>query len=257
MGTPLRVVIAGGGTGGHLYPGIAVARELLARRPGTQISFAGTAQGLEARVLPRAGFALDLIRSVGIKGKSIVDRARGAWLVPASLWDAWRVVSERRPHLVIGVVATAPGPVVLLAALRGLPRWCRANAVPGLTMPALAVRRSAAVTFDSTREYFGGKAFVSGNPVRPGSSSRSALWQRQALMTTHRLPVLNFWRLSGRARDQRAMVGSGGMAADSRIITHQTGERDVESARSLPAQNFRPKSSRSCTAWDGGFDKRT
>src|SRR3981081_2542108 len=99
----LRIVIAGGGTGGHLYPGIAVARELLARRAGTQISFAGTAQGIEARVLPREGFALDLIRSGGLKGKSIVDRARGAWLLPASLWGAWRVVSRRRPHLVIGV----------------------------------------------------------------------------------------------------------------------------------------------------------
>ena len=74
----LRVVIAGGGTGGHLFPGIAVARELLARRPGTEVSFAGTARGIEARVLPREGFELDLIRSGGIKGKSIGGRARGA-----------------------------------------------------------------------------------------------------------------------------------------------------------------------------------
>ena len=76
----LRVVIAGGGTGGHLYPGIAVARELLARRPDAQVSFAGTARGIEARVVPREGFALDLIRSGGLKGKSLADRAarRGA-----------------------------------------------------------------------------------------------------------------------------------------------------------------------------------
>ena len=75
MNEPLRVVIAGGGTGGHLYPGIAVARELLARRPDARISFAGTARGIEARVVPREGFALELIRSGGIKGKSI-DRPR-------------------------------------------------------------------------------------------------------------------------------------------------------------------------------------
>ena len=73
---PLRVVVAGGGTGGHLYPGIAVARELLSRRPDAEVSFAGTARGIEARVVPREGFALDLIRSGGIKGKSIADRAR-------------------------------------------------------------------------------------------------------------------------------------------------------------------------------------
>src|ERR1041385_3752249 len=99
----LRVVIAGGGTGGHLYPGIAVARELLGRRPSAQISFAGTAKGIEARVVPREGFALDTIRSGGLKGKSIADRARGASLLPLSLVDAWRIVSARRPDLVIGV----------------------------------------------------------------------------------------------------------------------------------------------------------
>ena len=98
MTGPLRVVIAGGGTGGHLYPGIAVARELLARRPDAQVSFAGTAHGIESRVIPREGFPLDLIQSGGLKGKSIADRARGAPLLPASLAGAWRIVSARRPH---------------------------------------------------------------------------------------------------------------------------------------------------------------
>ena len=93
----IRVVIAGGGTGGHLYPGIAVARELLSRQPAAQISFAGTAKGIEARVVPREGFALDLIRSGGIKGKSLVDRARGASLLPLGLVDASRIVTARRP----------------------------------------------------------------------------------------------------------------------------------------------------------------
>src|SRR5438552_1826357 len=96
----LRVVIAGGGTGGHVYPGIAVARELLARQPDAQVTFAGTSRGIEARVVPREGFSLEVIRSGGLKGKSIVDRARGASLVPLSLVDAWRVVSARRPHVV-------------------------------------------------------------------------------------------------------------------------------------------------------------
>src|SRR4051795_10931277 len=119
-GTPLRVVIAGGGTGGHLYPGIAVARELLARRPDAQVSFAGTAQGIEARVVPKEGFALDLIRSRGVKGKSAIDRARGAALIPLGLADGWRIVSLRRPSLVIGVGGYSSGPIVLVAALRGV-----------------------------------------------------------------------------------------------------------------------------------------
>src|SRR5437870_8789413 len=165
----LRVVIAGGGTGGHLYPGIAVARELLSRRTDAEVTFAGTARGIEARVVPREGFALDVIRSRGIKGKGIADRLRGALLLPASLVDAWRVVSRRRPDLVIGVGGYSSGPVVALAAMRGVPTMLlEQNAVPGLTNRLLArVVRAAAVTFESTRHFFGDKAFVSGNPVRP------------------------------------------------------------------------------------------
>src|SRR5436309_1974826 len=165
----LRVVIAGGGTGGHLYPGIAVARELLSRAADAEVTFVGTARGIEARVVPREGFALDVIRSRGIKGKGIVDRIRGASLVPASLVDAWRVVSRRRPQLVIGVGGYSSGPVVALAALRGVPTMLlEQNAVPGATNRLLSrVVRAAAVTFETTRQFFGDKALVSGNPVRP------------------------------------------------------------------------------------------
>src|SRR3954463_1821742 len=95
----LRVVIAGGGTGGHLYPGIAVARELLSRQPDARVTFAGTARGIEARVLPHEGFELDVIRSGGLKGKSLLDWARGALLVPLGLLDASRLLSARRPDL--------------------------------------------------------------------------------------------------------------------------------------------------------------
>src|SRR5262245_8864185 len=118
---PLRVVIAGGGTGGHLYPGIAVARELLTPRADAVITFAGTARGIESRVVPREGFTLDLIRSGGLKGKSFADRLRGVLLVPVGLADAWRILSQRRPHLVIGVGGYSSGPVVLAAALRRTP----------------------------------------------------------------------------------------------------------------------------------------
>src|ERR1041385_3643953 len=178
----LRVVIAGGGTGGHLYPGIAVARELMARRSDAQLSFAGTARGIESRVVPREGFALDLIRSGGLKGKSLADRTRGASLLPLGLIDAWRIVSARRPDLVIGVGGYSSGPVVLVASLRGVPTMIlEQNAVPGLTNRLLArFVRAAAVTYESTRSFFGEKAVVSGNPVRPeffdiaGPSAREA-----------------------------------------------------------------------------------
>lgn len=164
----LSLVIAGGGTGGHLYPGIAVARELLRQVPGARVSFAGTARGLEARVVPGEGFDLDLIRSAGLKGKSIAARLRGAALLAPSMLDAWRVISRRRPSVVVGVGGYSSGPVVLLAALRGVPTMVlEQNATPGFTNRVLArVVRAAAVSYESTLAYFGARGFVSGNPVR-------------------------------------------------------------------------------------------
>jgi UDP-N-acetylglucosamine--N-acetylmuramyl-(pentapeptide) pyrophosphoryl-undecaprenol N-acetylglucosamine transferase len=233
----MRVVIAGGGTGGHLYPGIAVARELLARRPDAEISFAGTAKGIESRVIPREGFALDTIRSGGLKGKSIADRARGAALLPVSLADAWSVVSTRRPDLVIGVGGYSSGPVVLMAALRRTPTMLlEQNAVPGLTNRLLArVVKAAAVTFDSTRTFFGAKGFVSGNPVRPEFFAAAGPHQEsahddQATVTR----VLVFGGSQGAHAINVAMVEAASRLAAGGAhlrVTHQTGERDVDMVR--------------------------
>src|SRR3954462_1117081 len=233
----LRVVIAGGGTGGHLYPGIAVARELLARRPDTVVSFAGTAQGIESRVVPREGFPLDVIRSSGVKGKSFVDRARGAARVPFSLADAWRVVSARRPSLVIGVGGYSSGPIVLVASLRGVPSMLlEQNAVPGLTNRVLSrFVRAAAVTFDSTRAFFGAKAFVSGNPVRPEFFAASGPHQESALDDqTSVTRVLVFGGSQGAHAINLAMVEAASQLAAGGSplrLVHQTGERDVEMVR--------------------------
>ena len=126
------MLIAGGGTGGHLYPGVAVARELLARVPGSTVTFVGTAAGIESRVIPREGLTLDTIRSAGLKGKSPAALLRGLLLLPLSAWDAWRVVTKRRPSVVIGVGGYSSGPVVALAALRGVPTLLmEQNATPG------------------------------------------------------------------------------------------------------------------------------
>ena len=233
----LRVVIAGGGTGGHLYPGLAVARELLARRPDAQISFAGTARGIEARVVPREGFALDLIRSGGLKGKSIVERVYGSLLLPLGLADAWRIVSQRRPHVVVGVGGYTSGPVVLVAALGGVPTMLlEQNAVPGLTNRLLApFVRAAAVTFESTQTYFGSKAFVSGNPVRPEfletvAPNKEPVADARASITR----VLVFGGSQGAHAINVAMAEAAAELAAGGPhlhLTHQTGERDVKMVR--------------------------
>lgn len=237
MGTELRVVIAGGGTGGHLYPGIAVARELLAERPGAIVTFVGTTRGIESRVVPREGFELDTIRSGGLKGKSIADRARGASLIPLGLLDAWRVVSRRRPHLVIGVGGYSSGPVVLIAALRRLPTMLlEQNAVPGLTNRLLShVVRAAAVTYESTGAFFGAKAFVSGNPVRAEFVSAGAA----GAVVGESVPASGVGILvcggsQGAHAINLAMVdaaaGLANLAVALRVV-HQTGESDVDMVR--------------------------
>lgn len=238
---PLRVVIAGGGTGGHLYPGIAVARELLRRRPDARVSFAGTARGIEARVLPREGFELDLIRSTGLKGKSLADRLRGVVLVPLGLSDAWRILSTRQPHLVIGVGGYSSGPVVMAAALRQIPTMLlEQNAVPGLTNRLLStVVRAAAVTYESTQSFFGDKAFVSGNPVRPefldaAAPSTSAASTTTASSDDGGVQVLVFGGSQGAHAINVAMSEAAPVlaaASPAPRLVHQTGERDVESVR--------------------------
>jgi UDP-N-acetylglucosamine--N-acetylmuramyl-(pentapeptide) pyrophosphoryl-undecaprenol N-acetylglucosamine transferase len=226
-----NIVIAGGGTGGHLYPGIAVARELLARRPDAVVTFAGTARGIESRVVPREGFALDLLRSAGLKGRSPIDALRGIALLPMSALDAWRILSRRKPDLVIGVGGYSSGPVVMLAALRRIPTLlAEQNAVPGLTNRLLArVVSSAAVTFDSTVSFFGRRGFVAGNPVR------AEFLAADTDASPHDGPprILIFGGSQGAHAINMAMVAAAPrLAADGGVdITHQTGERDVELVR--------------------------
>ena len=227
----MRVVIAGGGTGGHLFPGLAVARALKARRPEAQISFAGTAAGIEARVIPRTEFALDVIRSAGLKGKSALAIARGAALVPLSALDAWRLLSRRTPDVVIGVGGYSSGPVVAIAAARGIPTMLlEQNAVPGLTNKLLApfVKR-AAVTYDAGLKFFHGKGFVSGNPVR-----EEFLKIDDAAIHAQKVRVLVFGGSQGAHAINVAMVEAAprlGAAGATLDLVCQTGTRDFEMVR--------------------------
>ena len=240
----LVLLIAGGGTGGHLYPGIAVARELLARMPDATVTFVGTASGIESRVVPREGFTLDVIRSAGLKGKSVQSLARGLGLLPFSALDAWNVLTRRRPSLVIGVGGYSSGPVVALARLRGIPTLLmEQNAMPGLTNRVLAqITSAAAVTYEESIPYFGGRAFIAGNPVRseffePASAEPST--GQQEVYDEHGAPpgaarVLVFGGSQGAHAINLAMVEAAPRlaAATPRLaITHQTGERDLEMVR--------------------------
>jgi UDP-N-acetylglucosamine--N-acetylmuramyl-(pentapeptide) pyrophosphoryl-undecaprenol N-acetylglucosamine transferase len=165
----MRLLIAGGGTGGHLFPGVAIAEELRARAPDAQIRFVGTKRGIEARVLPQLGWELDLIEVSGLKTVGALGALRGLLRLPRALWQARRVVRQFAPDAVIGVGGYASGPVVLMARLGGIPTAiCEQNSIPGLTNKILGrIARVVFVSFDGTRRFFGPhKTVVSGNPVR-------------------------------------------------------------------------------------------
>ena len=233
----MRVLIAGGGTGGHLYPGIALARELLRRDPSTQVTFAGTAQGIEARVVPREGFELDLIHVSGLKGKNRVERAIGFGLLPIAALDALRVLSKRTPDVVVGVGGFASGPILAIAALFGYPTMLlEQNALPGITNRLLArVVRAAAVNFEAALSYFPRTGFVAGNPVRPEffpAGHEEANENTTGPQDAAR--VLIFGGSQGAHAINVAMVEAAARLAASGIrlaITHQTGERDLELVR--------------------------
>lgn len=234
-----------------MYPGIALARELQRRDRSTHVAFVGTAQGIEARVVPREGFPLELIRVAGLKGKSRLERLRGVLLLPTATVDAWRVVSRQRPDVVIGVGGFASGPVLAVAALRGYPTMLlEQNALPGLTNRLLArIVRAAAVNFEASLSYFPRTGFVAGNPVRPeffpaqneeandpfesiDAASGVTLAQGRPPQDAGR--VLIFGGSQGAHAINVAMVEAAAGLAASGIrlaITHQTGERDLDLVR--------------------------
>ncbi len=241
----MRVLIAGGGTGGHLYPGIALARELLRRDPDTRVLFVGTARGIESRVVPHEGFPLDLIRVAGLKGKSFGDHVRGVLILPLAAIDSWRVISRHTPDVVVGVGGFASGPVLALAALRGYPTMLlEQNARPGVTNRLLApIVRAAAVNFEEALRFFPRTGFVAGNPVRPeffsAQNEEANDHTNQPFDADQGRPpgaarVLIFGGSQGAHAINVAMVAAASRLAATEVrlaITHQTGERDLDLVR--------------------------
>lgn len=241
-------MIAGGGTGGHLYPGIALARELQRRDPSTHVSFVGTKQGIEARVVPREKFPLDLIQVSPLQGRSRLERSIALSLLPLSAIDAWRVVAKQKPDVVVGVGGFASGPVVAVAALLGYPTMLlEQNALPGMTNRLLAhVVRAAAVNFEAALAYFPRTGFVAGNPVRPEFFPAQNEEQHDRFArpfdsvdsagggNVAQGRVLIFGGSQGAHAINVAMVEAAPGLAASGIrlaITHQTGERDLDLVR--------------------------
>ena len=163
----LRVLIAGGGTGGHVIPALAIARELR-DTAGAEVRFVGTARGLETRLVPEAGFPLELIHVGQLKNVSVATRLRTLMDLPLGVGRCIGLLRSFRPHVVIGVGGYASGPAMMAAILLRVPTLAfEPNAVPGLANRLVGrLVDAAAVNFEETRQYFRG-ARVTGTPVRP------------------------------------------------------------------------------------------
>src|SRR6202161_2040580 len=237
----MRAILAGGGTGGHVIPALAIANELK-KRYGAEVLFIGTARGIENRLVPAAGYPLQLVRVGALKNVSLVTLLKTALDLPRAVWDAGRMLNEFAPDVVIGVGGYASGPAMLAAVVKHIPTLAfEPNVVPGFANRMVArFVSAAAVHFAETSKYFR-HAEGTGVPVRQAffeiapkhggvptllvfGGSQGAHAINDAMIRC--LPVL-----------QREAPGI--------HIIHQTGERDYNDA--LAAYRSREESAASFT----------
>lgn len=227
--------MAGGGTGGHLFPGLAVAEAFRAAVPDLQVAFAGTVHGLEARVVPKAGYRLFTLPVAGLVGKGLLRRLAGLALIPAALIAATRVLKEFAPDLVVGVGGYASAPVLFMAGVRRVPRVIlEQNAVPGVTNRIFGPHADRVfLAFEEAAERFkGGRFSTPGNPVREGLITAPA---RPAGSPPH---LLVFGGSQGARAINDAMREAGPELLAARpdlTLTHQTGAADLERMRAAYA----------------------
>ncbi len=240
----MRLLIAGGGTGGHLFPGIAVAEEFLAWQKGNEVLFVGTEKGIEARVLPRLGFPLEFISAAGIRGKGGLSQLKGGAMLLYSYAQARRILKRFRPDLVLGVGGYASGPVVMAAGGMGVRRFIHEqNAIPGFTNRVLArVADRIFISLAESAHFFpGSKVVLTGNPIRKEilaafMQGSYDVREEQAEESGSPIPfrLLVFGGSAGAHSINQAMTAALPFLSRFRerlSITHQTGDKDLEMVR--------------------------
>ena len=245
----MKLIIAGGGTGGHLFPGIAVAEEFLSRDLANEVLFVGTAHGIEARAVPAAGYRLELISAAGIRGKGILSQIKGAAMMIYGYAQSRKILKSFRPDMVLGVGGYASLPMVLAAGGMAIPRFIHEqNAIPGQTNRLLARFASKVfITLEESARYFpSATTQKTGNPLRrqilnmvekanppqppfvKGGSYPPPL-QGEGLGGDGGFHLFIFGGSQGAHAINTAMIGALPLLKESPIrllITHQTGEKD-------------------------------
>lgn len=230
----MRLIIAGGGTGGHLFPGIAVAEEFLARGPENQVLFVGTSRGIEARMLPKLGYPLALISASGMKGLGTARKLLSAGRLLYGYAQSRKILKEFRPDLVLGVGGYASAPLLLAARGMGIRRFIHEqNAAPGLTNKILGrFVDGIFISMPESAGFFPKKiTIMTGNPIR-----KEILWgfQERVRSVGDCFSVLVFGGSAGAHRINTALIEALPHleSVKHRLrITHQTGDKDAERVR--------------------------
>lgn len=225
----MKIIFAAGGTGGHIYPAIAVAKEILRRDENSTIKFVGTARGLETKLVPQNGFELLTIESAGLKSVGLAGQLKGLLILPKSFLQARKLLKEFKPDVVVGAGGYVTGPVLLMASLLKIPTLVMdSNALPGFTNRQLArFVDKAALTFEESLKFFPNKGIVTGNPVR------KEFFEVQPKARESKVNLLIFGGSQGARAINLAMVEAlKHLPKDKLNIVHQTGELDFEKIES-------------------------
>jgi len=231
----MKLLIAGGGTGGHVFPAIAIAREWLSRGSEREVVLVGTERGIEMKLVPQAGLPLETLRAAGLKGKGGLTLVKNLAMLAPGTMDAFSIVRRHRPVAAFGVGGYAAGPMMLATWLRGIPNVIfEPNAEPGFTNKVLArLSERIATGYEVTARGLGGKGVVTGNPVRaeffaigPSTPGRP-------------LRLLVTGGSQGALPINRTLVDGMDLLAarkEELSVVHQTGERDYNAVRTAYAR---------------------
>jgi len=231
----VKLLIAGGGTGGHVFPALAIAQEWLARGNEREVVLVGTERGIEMKLVPQAGLPLETLRVAGLKGMGGATLLRNLAMLAPAMLDARRVLRKHNPVAAFGVGGYAAGPMMLATWLGRVPNVIfEPNAEPGFTNKVLArISTRIATGYEISAREWGGKAIVTGCPVRPEFFSIT----ERRLGKPFRLLVTG--GSQGALPINRAFVDALDRLAARRnelAIVHQTGERDYDAVRTAYAR---------------------
>lgn len=225
----IKVLIAGGGTGGHLFPGIAVAEEVLRRNPENDVLFVGTSRGLESTLLNKLGFRLRTIKIEGFLGRGVIKSIKVFPLIPLSVIQSLKIIRSFRPDLALGVGGYASGPTMIAAKLAGIKTAiAEQNAQPGITNRMLGgLVHKIFITYPETSRWFPpAKTILSGNPVRRGFYLE---YQQEKTAAAKRFTLLVFGGSQGASAINEAMLDAILPLKEAGLnlrIIHQAGQKD-------------------------------